>query len=693
MPAPLPPLLANRVSMVVVALHHQVGQGEMSSGERATGASSCASNVTAIGPVRAASKHIAEIDTLRAQVREFESEKKSKAKSESPSPVSPTRRTSLFDSYGSGLSSSRNGVRLDSVLYGVGSLPFFLTQMRQYLEVSRAHANIDLDVSAHAGGPQNLTENAQISLHKSYLPASQEIHFLDLFWQSHYFSYPIIKEADFRKDFKALVDSSNPGEPRKASPLIDIVLALCIQLANFRLRQKTPREGNSHLIPDAPCLAGLQYYQRCNDVIEATVDKPSLTTMLDAKLSMEIGQPPMIDHSKHTCRLPSDSPETAMWLAPHYPYDENCPTWLGFQTQTLRLVDAVRTAWCTFYATYDNLVGENAHSQFLETASTREECAILLTELMKTLDTWTRQVPAGYYVPRKDAGRPFQTIDSAPIDLDVSRNVLIHCIRQRLLLEMQYHYYCMCLYRPFICFGTRCESPTPLSAEKAVSCLNHAIALTVMIHQAMTSSEALFGIYDVYRWQKSVLFTILGFAYTFPVSPKTQGLSKTIDMAIANLAFFADTLSEAGPVVTMGRALANDVSTILSGLYHTSSWPTSSAPPTSTAASSIASPILPSSSFMSTALAATSEAADTSMSVPSTDLPVDLEKQYFDMPMSSMSLPGSDLLDFDLTMPSLDGSGVDFGVMDESWLTLNTNNSADVYPWITMDDPTTGQQN
>ncbi|KAI0388915.1 fungal-specific transcription factor domain-containing protein [Xylariaceae sp. FL0594] len=587
---------------------------------------------------RSITEAVKEIDTLRAQVREFENTKKQwdNTKTEGSAPTILPRTSSLFDAPGGRAvsSASRNGVRLDSILYGIASLPFFLTRMRDCVLIPRQHPALDLDISICAGGSRHPPEATQAYLHMNFLPPAQEIHFLDLFWQSHYFSYPVLNEAIFRKEYKSLVDQTSPGEPRKSSPLVDIVLALCIQLGNFRLRQTRspqPEDGSS---PEYPCLAGFQYYQRCQDALDDTIDSPSITAvhsyiysvvylceagllkraqvltgkaimtsmmlglhheppstepeplrevsrrtwwcvyLLDAKLSMETGQPPMIDHSLPTCRLPSDLPETARWLAPHYPYDENCPTWLGFQTQTLRLLDAARVARTEFYTKYDSVVADDGYDSFAKNGNIREECAHVLTEQMKALDAWTQQVPKGYYVHRKDEGKPFLT-DCAPLDLSPNRNVLIHCQRQRLLLELQYHFYCMCLYRPFICFTSTCEEPTPLSDSKAVDSLNHAMALTSMIHAGLTSSAALFGHYDVFRWQKDALFTMIGFAYTFPVSHSTTNIQRSIELAITDLALFCDTLPEASALVIKARQLAENVDSVINGFYSTSGWTSS----------------------------------------------------------------------------------------------------------------------
>ncbi|KAI1322347.1 fungal-specific transcription factor domain-containing protein [Xylariaceae sp. FL0255] len=538
-----------------------------------------ADGLAAERPLRSIADAVHEIDSLRVQVNEFEHRKTQiGSRSGTSSPGTPSsRRNSLFDSHGSRLSPSRNGVRIDSVLYGVASLPFFLTQMRQFLEATRPQSQVTLDISAHAGDPRNMTDASNFYLQMNFLPAAQEVHFLDLFWQTHFLSYPVIKESDFRKEFKALVNESDPRAPRKASPLIDIVLALCIQLASLRLRQRHRSHNGYQMSFDIiAMLLGLHNELSATDSeLNREVNRRTWWSIhaLDAKLSMDIGQTPMIDRTLHSCRLPSDLRETATWLAPSYPWHDSLPTWLGFQTQRLRLLETVKNAWHIFYARYDTLVGENGHIDFLGHTRIREECASLLPDITRSLDVWAEQVPAGYYVRRKSGGRPFQAMGNRPPDLVLEHNIPVHGLRQQLLLELQYHYYSMNLFRPFICFAYKCESLTGLSDERATICIEHAIALTSIIYFTMTSApEALFGEYDIYRWQKDSLFTLLGFAYSFPESSSTEETRKVIETAIANVNLFSEALPEARSVVTLARALADDVNDFLSSMYNTNSW-------------------------------------------------------------------------------------------------------------------------
>ncbi|KAK0634253.1 fungal-specific transcription factor domain-containing protein [Bombardia bombarda] len=580
---------------------------------------------------------VKEVERLRAQVREFESTAKTQKQQADSSKGSPSpsassvdllelsRRVSLSDSYAAAAdrpSASRNGVRIDSIIYGVASLPFFLTRMGQFLQTSWQRSQ-PLDISICAGGPTVPPQLQQPDfISAGYLPRAQEEHFLDLFWHTHYFSFPILNEGQFRRDYKALWADTNAAtgaaqsqQPpqRKPSPLVDIILALCIQLGNFPIRQI--HTTGSDFDSDS---------SRHNNAIDQTIESPSLTTVqcyifsivylyeagllnraqvvagkaimmamilglpheplasespaqkeicrrtwwslyiLDAKLSMEVGRPPMIGPSHSTCHLPTESPEVAASLGPHYTFDSTCPTWLGYQTQALRLLDVVRTVRSVLYSKYDVVVSENGYADFVANGSAREECARLLTDHMKDLTTWTKQVPSGYILPRRDGGQPY-SMDRSP--LDISPDILIHCQRQRLLLELQYHQHCMTLYQPFICFATSiADASTPHSDAKAAAGLQHAMTLTHIVHQALTTSDILSGVHHVFRWVKNALFTTLGYAYTFPISHATTTQTRrTIETAIAIVDMYRDILPEADTVAQIARILADDVDALIGG--------------------------------------------------------------------------------------------------------------------------------
>ncbi|KAI1819283.1 fungal-specific transcription factor domain-containing protein [Xylaria intraflava] len=576
---------------------------------------------------------VKEVESLRAQVRSLEERKnrsREESKSSTSSSTATSRGTSLNDLYRDRQSASRNGVRIGPIVYGMVSFPFFLTRLSQFLETTRPQLKLDLITAVGCPGiPAWLPADAG---NASYLSAQQEAHSLALFWQAHYFSFPILNERQFRKEYQALVAESGPGVPRKASPLVDIILALCFQLGSFNIchaSRRLPSCGGPPEPGRAP-LAGFQYYQRCQEAIDRSIETPSVTTVqcyifsivylyeaglmnlaqvtlgkgvslatllglpneppssdpeperevsrrtwwslyaLDVMISMEVGRSPMIGHTRTTCSPPSDSDEFARWLAPHYKHDEACPSWLGFQSHTLRLLQLTSSVRSRFCDKYDHVVGEDGYEAFVNSGDVRERCASFLTEPMRELAAWARDVPEGYYAPRKE-GEPFSTKASV-LDLDANADILVHCQRQRLLLELQYHHKCMNLYQPFICFVSTIDMSTPLSDSKAAAGLGHAIAMTSMIHQAVTTSDVLNGVYSVLRWQRAALFYMIGYAYSFPFSGSRAAIFKTVDMAIAVVDRYAGAQPQVCSTAVVARALAADAASIVSSFHAGDDW-------------------------------------------------------------------------------------------------------------------------
>ena len=60
------------------------------------------------------------------------------------------------------------------------------------------------------------------------LSRAQEESFLALFWQSYHCMIPILTEVDFREHYESVWTPQASSAGRKASPLVDIILALCM---------------------------------------------------------------------------------------------------------------------------------------------------------------------------------------------------------------------------------------------------------------------------------------------------------------------------------------------------------------------------------------------------------------------------------------------------------------------------------
>ncbi|KAF6786808.1 hypothetical protein CSOJ01_15355 [Colletotrichum sojae] len=559
-----------------------------------------------------------------------------------PPPSEPPRSDVGFPSPASVRASNRG-----SPTFTVIS-PLFMTRMRRFLQETRPPLDLrGLHVS-QGHGTSSPSQTSLDSRGASYLLPSQEPHYLALFWQSHYFGYPILSEAEFGREYHSLIANTIPGQPRPPSPLVDVILALCVQIASFSLSSAVADDagqpwGGATDRPEHsyPSVAGFQYYRRCKEALDRTTESPSVATVqcyvfsivylyeaglidaahamtsraimaavisglhteppphlsgpekerarrtwwslqaLDARLSAETSRPPVVASAAlalSVCRRPTDTLDYARWLAPHYHHDETCPPWPGFQTQTLRLLETASAVRDAFDARCAEVGGSDV---FAHDAAAREDCARRLSEHMTSLGAWARQVPKGYYMPRT-TGRPFSTDAGSTPELALSSNILVHCQRQRILLELHYHHACLALYQPFLCLAaTAAGTSTPVADGNAAAGLRHAMALTSLLHRALTASEeVLSGVYHVFRWQRAALFGMLAYAYVFPLSPARDAIRACVDRAIAVVEMYRDALPGAAAVAVTARALRKDVTSVVDGFYKGTHWtPTSDAVP------------------------------------------------------------------------------------------------------------------
>lgn len=225
--------------------------------------------------------------------------------------------------------------------------------------------------------------------------------------------------------------------------------------------------------------------------------------------------------------------------------------------------------------------GGEVFSVYSLTGAAREDCARCLAEQAKALDAWARQVPRGYYVPRTE-GQPFSTDANSTLDLSHNPNILIHCQRQRLLLELYYHYQCLGLFQPFFGFAAAAtaEASTPVADGNAATALHHAMTLTRLLHQALAMrAEALSGVYHVVRWQKMALFTMIAYAYAFPLSPARDSIRAAVDQAIAVIGRYRHVLPDAAAVTRTACALQRDVAAVVDGFHAGSHWSPATLPP------------------------------------------------------------------------------------------------------------------
>ena len=496
--------------------------------------------------------------------------------------------------------------------YGSSSLFYFIGRIDAFLTVALQQSHLAdrmLPESASnlLDGPTTVAAEDQAGqlmpptndpiITGEYLTSTQEEYFLSLFWQSYYTSYPILDELEFKNYYRSLW--ATPDEKRKPSALADIVIAVCMQYGMARLpsvERGLNATSRANVSNTDATIAGRWYYRRCQTLLSAELESPIISTLqchilcsiylccasfqnmadsacglavqtaymlglhleppesmprreretrkrlwwslyvLDTKMSMKLGRPFLLHDSSTTCSLPADDREIAMLVGSSFaPLGENV-TWLTWNLHNTRLLLAARTAYTTFYDGAPDTLNEGNSQP--------------ITEL---LEHWLKDVPGALKTQRQDNGVPFSTDRSA---LQIEQFAPLWLQRQRLLLELMYHNLCINLYRPSICF-TSATAQTPLANGMAIKCAAHAMALTHMMHQVLTSTSILAGWLEAFQWQWNAAMTLVGFVLAYPHDDSTAAARSTIDLSVAVLENFGNSFAAAaGAANIMGELRA-----------------------------------------------------------------------------------------------------------------------------------------
>ena len=498
-----------------------------------------------------------------------------------------------------------------SLFYFVGCIDAFLTDALQQSHLANRmlpnSASTLLDEPTAIGVKDQTGRLAPPSddpIHNGeYLTSTQEEYFLSLFWQSYYISYPILDESEFKKYYRSLWATSD--EKRKPSALADIVIALCMQYGMARLPSveqglnvsSTVNVGNT----DAT-IAGRWYYRRCQALLSAEMESPTISTLqcqilcsiylccasfqnmadsacglavrtaymlglhleppqsmprreretrkrlwwtlyvMETKMSMKLGRPFLLHNSSTTCSLPADDREIAILVGSSFaPLGENV-TWLTWNLHNTKLLLAARTAYTTFYD------------------GPPDSCNPCNSQAMtEKLERWLEDVPEAIKTQRHNNGVPFSTDRSA---LQIEQFAPLWLQRQRLLLELLYHNLCINLYRPSISF-TSAAVQTPLATRTAVKCAAHAMALTHMMHQVLTSTSILAGWLEAFQWLWNAAMTLVGFVLAYPHDESTGAARSTIDLSVAVLENYANSFAVAARAANLMGELCAKVDVLI----------------------------------------------------------------------------------------------------------------------------------
>ncbi|KAL4750043.1 hypothetical protein BDW72DRAFT_204268 [Aspergillus terricola var. indicus] len=384
-----------------------------------------------------------------------------------------------------------------------------------------------------------------------YLTPIQEDYFISYFWQTHYQSLWIAG-----------------GKERRDSPLVDIVVAMCMQyhISTLPLAfQGFLVDGKDAL---SPSLSTLQCHLLCAvylcggsfhnmlDIAVSTavrtaytlglhVDPPSsmpgperelrrrlwwAVYVMDSKAGMKLGRPFSLDDTHAMPALPSDTFEAATMSgsgSAFVPVAEDT-TWLSFNLHQTKLYMTVRSAYNAFY-------DKDFHLQDGQTIwddpNALQASADVLAQFAPSLQIWCEDVPNALRLLRQGNGKPFST-DSGSASFFLEQFAPPWLQRQRVLLELSYHHLCINLYRPMISFSYR-PSPGSLIEELALRCTAHVVSLTKITHQVIQETSILDGWHEAFYFQWNAAMTLIGAIMASPFSSVASDIKSALTLAVS----------------------------------------------------------------------------------------------------------------------------------------------------------------
>ena len=198
---------------------------------------------------------------------------------------------------------TKSALSNETQYYGPSSSFYFIGRISSYLGGVLTKSTSELNMQPNSasktfaspivqrlGDLEATLTFSDVPLSESDLTATQEEYFLSLFWESYHCTYQIFNEEDFKKHYKSLWDSS--GTSRKPSALVDIVLALSIQLGigiqtgHSNTTAATKSERRSETSSNDATIAGRFFYRRCQVLLASELESPSISTLQSQLLSL-----------------------------------------------------------------------------------------------------------------------------------------------------------------------------------------------------------------------------------------------------------------------------------------------------------------------------------------------------------------------------------------------------------------------
>ncbi|KAJ5107059.1 hypothetical protein N7456_003734 [Penicillium angulare] len=507
---------------------------------------------------------------------------------------------------------------LNHPVYAFAEIDAFFADSKTMTRASINKATADLKTAYPGPFPDlphiPLSVDSQ-SLCNAYLTEDQQSYFLRLFWEAY---HPLL-QASSEAEFQSLLDLdrrhiSEAGKLTKA--LANCMTALGIQYghgAGLTSRILSLRRCASNISS-----IGYEYFRRCRDYIVLEVTEPTILSMqcyalmslylmnashfreaysllgtairdshsvdlheepseslqqqertsrrqiwwllfmLDIRCSQQLGKPVAVQTATVTCSLPSTD-ELTMIPGNTRVY------WRNLHVSTY-FVHAVKLA--VSLAEVNRIVSTSKLYEDANNVTVLEKRAKLLSTSLASLEKWSSDLPEDLLSPRKNTGytESMSTAESA-IVLELGAPNWLH--HQRVLLEVYYHNAHIMLQRPFICFPHSSNSSPaqqPQTNYHARSSLQHAITVTIILHDLCSSSDILFGWSEILHPLWNAAVTILGFIIANPFSSRSRSAIQWVFKGLTVFEAFAPTEPFAARAENITRSLAAKLNDVLISL-------------------------------------------------------------------------------------------------------------------------------
>ncbi|GAP92584.2 putative fungal specific transcription factor domain-containing protein [Rosellinia necatrix] len=547
---------------------------------------------------------------------------------------------------------TNTGQSAQKTWYGPSSLFYYIHRMNTYLSAvfQQLHPDDLIQLKSVAktfatpdcnpvDDNEDKTETKSVSQtvsNEAYLTPTQEEYFLNVYWQSYHPTVSMLDETDFRRHYRSL--ATKPGKPRKPSPLVDIVIAISMQVGMAMAQRNSPRVLSAAEVgKDDPSIAGRLYYRRCQRLLYNEQEAPTLMTVqchalsaiytccaafqnmchialglavrsahmiglhteppsdlpiatqelrrriwwnlyiLESKTCMKLGRPFYADGDSTSCGLPAHDHHVASLAGSDFAFIDENATWLTFTLYNSKLLLAARTVHTIFYEKYPDYYNGKTGRVIYDDPQALERYAEFLATTIKPLDDWVKSVPDALKTKREGDGRPLST-DRLPIV--VEQFVPTWLQRQRLLLELLYHGLRLSLYRPFICFPPIMTQPPSLGTmclSHAVSAAEHSMAMAHILHHVVTNTDLFVGWHEVFQWQWNAAITLAGYLFAYPTSDNAVPVRKAIDLTIVVFEDFGRSFGTSLGAAAVMRDLAIRID-FLTEILHSSTLPTPTVP-------------------------------------------------------------------------------------------------------------------